>query len=338
MKKNYFRQFVTLLQERPGHTMPGKQAVGRIVIEARDEMARATVYIQDLSPQNSYKLAFISKAGEANLGVVLGSIIVDERGRYEGKFEFSRADIGGSRITCEGIDACVVLLNGGEEDYAAPLAGYRLAPFSWRVNLSFPDGKEDSPILEVKQVEEEKIEKVVEIEEKVEVEEIPKIEAVEEASKVKEVGVEAEEVPPPAYDFVTEVTQNSQSNDRFSALFESESIIEIFGNSDRFPSAQWIVTTLQKIEGPGEVQAMGQIVDDILKNSLVRDCCDKHRHILLGRNADGADNIYILGVPDVFDITIHTNEHEFNSIFDSFKLCSPSDPARGAHGYWLKQL
>ena len=338
MKKNYFRQFVTLLQERPGHTMPGKQAVGRIVIEAREEMARATVYIQDLSPQNSYKLAFISRAGEANMGVVLGSIIVDERGRYEGKFEFSRADIGGSRITCEGIDACVVLLSSNEEDYAAPLVGYRLAPFSWRVNLSFPDGKDNSPILEVKQIEEEKIEEAVEVEEREEVEAAPEVEAVEEATEAKEASAETEEVPPPAYDFATEEPQSQQGNDRFSALFESESIIEIFGNSDRFPSAQWIVTTLQKVESPGEVQAAGLAADNLLQNPLVRECCDKHRHILLGRNADGADSTYILGVPDVFDITVHNNEHEFNRIFDSFKLCSPSDPARGAHGYWLKQF
>jgi hypothetical protein len=314
--KNYYRQFVTLLQERPGHAMPGKQAVGRIVIEARDNMARATVYIQDLSPQSTYKLAFISRAGEGNLGVVLGSIIVDERGRFEGKFEFDRANIGGSTIACEGIDACVVILGGSEEELAAPLAGYRSQPFSWRVNLGFADGKEESPILEVKQLEEVAAE--------TETESAKKPEKPEEA-------VEAEEVPAPVYDFVMEeqASEAPTPHDVFQALFQEESTVEIFGHWGRFPKAQWIVTTLQSIEATGE---------KLVQNPLVRECCQKHRHILLGRNIGDMVSTYVLGIPDIYDITLHTGEHEFNSLFDSFKLCNPSDPVKGAHGYWLKQL
>ena len=354
--RNYYRQFVTLLQERPGYAMPGKQAVGRIVIEAREEAARATVYIQDLSPQNTYKLAFINKAAEVNLGVVMGTIIVDERGRYEGKFEFNRTDIGGSRITCERIDACVVFLAGSEEEFAAPLVGYRMAPFSWRVNLSFPDGKDDSPILEVKQAAEPE-EPVAEVEEPIgdEADEIEEEEG-EGVLGIAENTLETEEVPPPVYDFAVEepvylpkespaqMDENPEpvkndEADRISDLFQNESAVEIFSKSDRFPNAQWIVTTAKRVGEIGKIQAMGlNGGDEILSNPLVKECCDKHRHILLGRDTDDGHDIYILGIPDIFDITVHTNEHEFNSIFDSFKLCNPSDPVKGAHGYWLKQL
>jgi hypothetical protein len=311
--RNYYRQFVTLLQERPGYAVSGKQAVGRIVIEAREDMARAMVYIQDLSPQNTYKLAFVSKAGEANLGVVLGSVIVNGRGRYEGKFEFDRTNIGGAGITCEGIDACVIFLDGDEEEFIAPLAGYRAQPFSWRVNLSFPDGKEESPILEVKHIEE----------------------AVEApVQEIAEVAEDAhEEVPPPVYAFVTEDSieiEPAVEDNVVSVLFEGGEAVEVFADSTRFPDARWVVTTLQ---------GAGAVDDRIFQNPLVAERCQEHKHILLGRNidADGRDT-YILGVPDVFDVTVHTNEHEFNSIFDSFKLCNPNDPVKGAHGYWLKTL
>jgi len=335
--RNYYRQFVTLLQERPGYAMSGKQAVGRIVIEARDDMARATVYIQDLSPQSTYKLAFVSRAEESNLGVVVGSIIVDERGRYEGKFEFNRANIGGSGITCEGIDACVIFLSSDEEEFTAPLAGYRAQPFSWRVNLSFPDGREESPILEVKQIEEvvEVIQEVTETVEEISPEAVEVVEEVlEETTKES---IEIEETPLPVYDFVVEepvsdvfVAEEPVAQDDISLLFHNDNIVEIFSYSDRYPDAQWVVTNLQSIQ---------IISDDVLKNPLVGKCYEKHRHVLLGRNAENnGHNTYILGVPDVFDITVHTNEHEFNSLFDSFKLCNPSDPIKGAHGYWLKKL
>ena len=343
--KNYYRQFVTLLQERPGYAMPGKQAVGRIVIEAREDMGRATVYIQDLSPQNSYKLAFINKAGDANMGVVLGSIIVDERGRYEGKFEFDRTNIGGSRITCEGIDACVVFFGGGDEEFAAPLAGYRLTPFSWRVNLSFPDGKEDSPILEVKRLEEAKEEAQKEASE--EIAEETNAEEIEMDINEKILELKIEEVPPSTYDFIIEEPaikessmqaeqKDEQGSAEISELFQNGSIVEIFSNSSRFPRAQWVVTTQQEIEA--QSHTFGQIGNEILKNSLVKECCQKHKHVLLGRNANDTGDTYILGIPDIYDITMHGSEHEFNNLFDSFKMCNPSDPVKGAHGYWLKQL
>jgi len=307
--------------------MPGKQAVGRIVIEAREAVARATVYIQDLSPQSSYKLAFVRKADDTNLGVIIGTIIVDERGRYEGKFEFDRGNIGGSGISCEGIDACIVLLSGGEEEFAAPLVGYRAAPFSWRVNLNFPDGKSESPILEVKQVEDVEVDKedvVEEVCEEVEETEDVKEESVEVEEMIsEEVVVEVEEVPPSVYDF----TEEDVVVDVISHLFQGDNnVVDIFANSDKFPDAQWIVTDLQSIEGFAG--------DEIVQNGLVKECVSKHKHVLLGRDS----STYILGIPDIYDITLHNNEHEFYHMFDSFKMCNPSDPVKGAHGYWLKQL
>ncbi|MCL2376254.1 MAG: hypothetical protein FWC76_02545 [Defluviitaleaceae bacterium] len=338
--KSYYRQFITLLQERPGYAMPGKQAVGRIVIEARDETARAIVYIQDLAPQNTYKLAFINRADETNIGVMLGSIIVDERGRYEGRFEFDRSNIGGSRIACENIDACAIIPSDSGEELAAPLVGYKGQPFSWRVNLRFPDGKEDSPILEIKEIEEapetdgvEVVEEVVEeaIEEIVEevVEEIVE-EVVEEAMVIV-----AEEVPASVYDFVTEEVpieteaQTSQ-NDGISTLFQSGDAVEIFDDASQVVKAQWIVTTQQNIE------ALGSIDNGILQSPHVQECLAKHKHALLGKKDGGDLDVYILGIPAVYDDG--TNNEDLSSIFDSFKFCNPNEPMKGAHGYWLKQL
>ena len=345
--KNYYRQFITLLQERPGYALPGKQAVGRVVLEARDDTAKAMVYIQDLTPQNTYKLAFVNRADEANLGVMLGSIIVDERGRYEGRFEFNRDNIGGSRITCESIDACAIIPSDSGEELVAPLVGYKGQPFSWRVNLCFSDGKEDSPVLEIKEVEEvieEAVEEIAEdmVEEVIEgaVEEVIE-EAVEEIVEeiVEEVAEEipiivAEEVPEPVYSFATEempiatAPQMPQDNE-IASLFQNGDAVEIFSDSSQVLKAQWVVAT------PQEIEALGSIEDEVLQSPHVQEYLDKHKHVLLGKKGNDGTDVYILGVPAVYD---DANAQDLSDIFDSFKFCNPDDSMKGGHGYWLKEL
>ena len=140
--KNYYRQFITLLQEKPGFAMPGRTAAGRIVLEARGEVGRAALYLQDVSPKNSYKLVFVARKDGNNFGAAIGNVVVNERGRFEGRFEFDAKNIGGSGMNCEEIDAAVILVADDGEELVAPLAGFKAAPFSWRVNFSFATAKQ----------------------------------------------------------------------------------------------------------------------------------------------------------------------------------------------------
>jgi len=216
--KNYYRQFITLLQERPGFAMPGKEAAGRIVIEAKGGEAKAAVYIQDISPQHTYKLALISRRDSGNLGVVLGSILAGERGRYEGKFEFDGGNIGGSAMTCDQIDGVVVLVNDADsKEPIGTLAGYKAAPFSWRIGLSF----DSEPIAEVKTLQ------------------TPYF---------------AEEVPASVYNFTPpEPPFVPTKTDDLAPLFHNHTAVEVFVG-DTSP-VKWIALALHDVKDLGQTGA-----------------------------------------------------------------------------------
>ena len=217
--KNYYRQFITLLQERPGFAMPGKEAAGRIVIEAKGGEGRAMVYIQDISPRHTYKLALISRRDGGNLGVVLGSILVGERGRYDGKFEFDGHDIGGSTMTCDQIDGVVVFVN--DKDNKEPigtLVGYKTVPFSWRIGLNFDSAPQ---VMD---------------------------------AKTLQTPYFAEEVPISVYNFTPpEPPLASIRKDDLASLFHSHTAVEVF-IGDTSP-VKWIAVSLYEVKDLGQTGA-----------------------------------------------------------------------------------
>jgi len=113
----------------------GKEAQGRIIIEAKGEMGKANVFIQDLA-QRPYRMAFITQTPHGNTGLKIGSVTPDSRGRFEGRFEFNGGDIGGSGIGADAVMAVVVYLEENGE-IVAPMTGYKSAAFSWKVNFGF---------------------------------------------------------------------------------------------------------------------------------------------------------------------------------------------------------
>lgn len=316
--KNYFRQFITLTQDRPGFSLPGREVAGRIVIESRDGVGKASVYIQNISPQHSYKLVFVAKGGDRNIGVALGHIIIGEKGRYEGKFEFEPNNIGGSGMTCRDIDGAAVLVNNAE-DMAAALVGFKGQPFSWRVNLRFGEAavKEES-------------------------------EAAPEETDAEIVMEVIEEVPASVYDFEYEVNLPSWGEvsaenrdegeftepDGIALLFEGADTVEVFKeydeNGDNLNSnIKWIVAGLQ------DITALSCVEESIKSNPFVHNSFEKYKHLLLGEISIEGQSEYIIGVPDVY-----SEENALPAIeeFEVFKQFRPGEPAAGSHGYWLKRL
>jgi len=250
---------MTLLQEGPGFATPGKEAAGRIVIEARGAVAKATVYIQDISPKNTYKLALVSEQG---LGVVVGNIVADQRGRYEGKFEFNSGGIGDSGMCCDQIDGAVVLVSGDDAKPAAALVGYRAAPFSWQTNLHFGQPSR-----------------------------------VQEAQEEVTAAI-AEEVPPNVYDFVIEepsfvaVAAENPSGGELDSLFRPEALIQAFAEQE--PPAQWVAAI------PADVKDLGRLGAQIYDDAQAQAGFDNYKHILLGRTQQDGQIAYILGIPDIY--------------------------------------
>ena len=305
--KNYYRQFITLMQERAGFALPGREAAGRIVLEARGEAARATVYIQDISPQKVYKLAFVAKnsrkQGQGSLGVVVGSIIVGEKGKYEGRFEFDGRNIGGSGISCEEIEGVVVLVSD-DDDLTAPLSGFKGAPFSWRVNFNFAGG-------EVKEDEAAPPDSA-----SIAAEEVAVTEVLAEEAFVEE------EMP---QENLMEKIPQEPANSGPDAWFENntQAMVNVFGNSDE---VTWVAVTLN------DIRDLGGKWSKIAKCPHATEGFEKYRHVLMGRQ----ENTYILGVPDVYCGDASWGRKGLENGYVTFKLCNSGGAVEGAPGYWMR--
>ena len=321
--KNYFRQFITLTQDRPGYSLPGREVAGRIVIESRDGVGKASLYIQFISPQHNYKLVFIAKGGDGNIGVSLGHIVACEKGRYEGKFEFEPNNIGGSGMTCRDIDGVAVLVNNAE-DMTAALVGYKGQPFSWRVNLRFGEAADEEVITEDEEVITEAAVH--------EVEEVPaSVYDIEHDANLQGWGkVSAENKAEEAYAAPVDIAAPYD----IATLFEVSDTVEVFKEYDEndcgFNSnIKWIVAGLQ------DITALSCVGDCIKNNACVHDSFNKYKHLLLGEIETEGQSEYILGIPDVYCEERAPLVLEEFEVFKQFKV---GELDAGAHGYWLKRL
>ncbi|MDR2167405.1 MAG: hypothetical protein LBE35_06125 [Clostridiales bacterium] len=287
----YYRQFITLSGDGKG--------LGRVVLEARDDRARAMVYLQDIK-EGSYRLLLLSKGDGENFAVDLGTVVVCDRNRFEGTFELNRTNIANSGLTLECIDGAAAILPKmpGEfkprNGFDMILAGFCGAPYSWRANLSFPQHS---------------VEAVVDVVEKVA--EIPKIQAAEAAPPV----IPAKAGIPP------------ESNERLDKYFNPANIVDVF--NDEEPQAEWVTASLF------DLHSLGLYNYSIQNNPAIITNARKFRHVLLGRTNSGGQRGYVLGIPDILP---KKDIHAMESAMGTFRPCHPQGPSEEMHGYWLMHL
>ena len=196
----YKRFFITLSQDRAGFAAGAKAPTGRATLEVRNGAGRITTYVQGLKPldKGSYMVYLISSKNSENMGVAAGLVKLDEKGKFEGRWDFNPTNIGGSGLTLEDINVVAILVKSDDSEIISPLVGYRAEKLIWKNNFSeaikqTPGAVEATEIEEVQVVEiaEPEIEEaqVVEV-----VEEATEIQAVESSESVEiEVSIEIEE-------------------------------------------------------------------------------------------------------------------------------------------------
>ncbi|MCL2235788.1 MAG: hypothetical protein FWB98_05045 [Defluviitaleaceae bacterium] len=313
--KNYFRQFIVLSADRPS---AGKQATGRVVLEAKDDHGKATVYLQNLA-QGRYKLLLFAKGEGENFATDAGVVAVCDKGRFEGKFEFKRRDIAGCGLAVDNIEGAAIIQASenfnGQGDISVALAGFRDAPYSWRINLRFPGF--DPKTEKVEAANQEPLH-------------IPEPESAPMPAPEPVLPAIPEEVPSPVYsgsiaDF--QHTHNPvqpekpvpQPNRHLDSFFEASRPVDLF--RDHKPYIKWVAANLK------DMQALEMGDEEIRNSPFVQEKSHRYRHILMGRDENGN---YALAVPDVF--CKHVSREEF----DAFKLCQPGTPVDGSPGYWVK--
>jgi hypothetical protein len=360
----YYRQFITLSGTRQSNS---REPLGRVVLEARDAVGRATVYLQGIL-QGSYRLIFFTRDSGHNLAVDAGLVLVDDKGRFEGKFEFNRNDIMDSRLTIESIEGAAVAAATNTEPL---LEGFTKTSYQWRIGLSFPtltpptSEETEHPVgppalVRPPVVKEEEV--VIEEEVVVITEAVPpsvyeqshfehhhpspveELELTEPLSMPMNV-VEIQELPPvevheppiqelppmqelPPVEAQEPTSVQDQAQDmRLQKFFSGRNLVDVFGNEE--PKTQWVAASLV------DLQNLGLYTDDLKNNPFVTENAQKYRHVLLGRTEGAVSNNYIIGIPDIFS---KESVAKAGRDFSVFKPCHTESFSEGGHGYWIKHL
>ncbi|MDR3240510.1 MAG: hypothetical protein LBT44_10585 [Clostridiales bacterium] len=142
----YHRYFVSLQSETNGFEYKGREPAGRCVLESRGNKGKISLWVQDLKPEVLYKIALVFMEKEKSVGVPMGTLHVDERGKGEFKGEF-RTVLMTNEQGLETFTA-VALLAPRNQELICPIVGYKEAPVLWKSHFSL---LETSPSLEAAQ-------------------------------------------------------------------------------------------------------------------------------------------------------------------------------------------
>ena len=185
MSRQYKRNFVTLKQERSDYSLNGKQALGRCIIETKTEKSKLSIYVQDLKPQILYKAYLIAGDTNESLGISVGTINVDAKGKGELKWEFDANDVHSTKKCVEEFNV-VSVIAPKKGDVIAVMTGFIKDEIMWKNNfIDFADKKEVESLIQTKGIQAEKTKNE---------EEAKEIESEEIKGEEEAKGVESEEI------------------------------------------------------------------------------------------------------------------------------------------------
>ncbi|MDR0999483.1 MAG: hypothetical protein LBL96_01560 [Clostridiales bacterium] len=136
----YQRNFIMLNQDTPGYGL-SKAPVGRALIEARGNKCKITVNVQELKFTVPYKIHLILKFDNKFIGVPVGTLHVDQKGRgeFRNEFDVNSATDGAGLGSLVGL----AVLVGSKKDIC-PLVGYKDIQVSWKSTFEIKVGDKDA--------------------------------------------------------------------------------------------------------------------------------------------------------------------------------------------------
>lgn len=130
----YSRLFITLKQERPDFCLDFRPAMGRCIVEIRNNKGKLSVYAQGLKPRILYKIFIIKCESGNSLGIPVGLIPIDDNGKGEIKWNFEPDNVGESKCKIEEFNV-VALVVQEHNEIIAPLVGYTENAVLWKNNF-----------------------------------------------------------------------------------------------------------------------------------------------------------------------------------------------------------
>lgn len=136
IKRRYDRFFIMFRQELSGYSIDGREPNGYCKIEIRDGKGRISTYIQGLKPLNDssmYRVYLISSQGNKSLGIPIGWLDINNRGRGECRWEFNPDNLEGTGLAIEDFNIGAIIVKGDKiNELIAPIVGYRDKEVLWK--------------------------------------------------------------------------------------------------------------------------------------------------------------------------------------------------------------
>jgi len=135
-KRRYDRFFIMFRQELSGYSIDGREPNGYCKIEVRDGKGRISTYIQGLKPLNDgtmYRVYLISAQNNKSLGIPIGWLDINNRGRGECRWEFNPDNLEGTGLAIEDFNVGAIIIKGDKiNDLIAPIVGYKDREVLWK--------------------------------------------------------------------------------------------------------------------------------------------------------------------------------------------------------------
>lgn len=365
MSRSYYRAFLPIKQERSDYSLSGREALGKAIIEAKGNAGKISVAVQDVKPNNKFEVCLIANVSNEYIGVNIGKIFIDERGKGVCKQEFDADDVNKSGIEIESF-TITALISPKEGELIVPFVGYKNESAAWKVNFKyFTEIK--PPEVAVAEVEEaaedvtiEAAEEAIIAEEKPEFADVPTEEpiAAEEAAEDRKTEATEEESveTTEAEESVIEEEQKADINPhekfkeiarKFSEKLEElkpvdkqesepidEEIEKLFEtNTVMYPFQQrksdvtWVrISPRNLLKLPPEFNRHANC-------PLVLNGFRSFKHLIFGKCCQHGVTKFLLGVPDIY--YEHKKQPASDHGFLKFECCDGGEIFNGAYGYWV---
>lgn len=136
IKRRYDRFFIMFRQELSGYSIDGREPNGYCKIEIRDGKGRVSTYIQGLKPLTDgsmYRVYLISAQVNKSLGIPIGWLDINNRGRGECRWEFNPDNLDGTGLAIEDFNIGAIIIKGDKiNELIAPIVGYKDKEVLWK--------------------------------------------------------------------------------------------------------------------------------------------------------------------------------------------------------------
>jgi len=134
MSQNYQRHQIILTESSAEFTSKGKKALGKCVLEAKDEFGKVSFSVSNLRA-NVICNAYIVAAGSASSSAIsIGRVIADEKGNSGIKWECNANDVEGSGLKLSDFNVAGLMILDSNV-ISAPVIGHRDREVAWKNNL-----------------------------------------------------------------------------------------------------------------------------------------------------------------------------------------------------------